>query len=107
MIVRVWRCETKKGQDRQFLKFLENYATPVLKKQPGCISWIFGREKVNLRNFLIITVWKDYKSLKRFTGPNWKEARIDPEEEAQLKGVPRIEHYKWVSFLKKSPRKAS
>ncbi|HZW55183.1 MAG TPA: antibiotic biosynthesis monooxygenase [Nitrososphaerales archaeon] len=94
----MWRCRTRRGQEGRFLEFLKNHATPILKKQPGCISWLYGRERNNQKNFLIVTVWKDQRSLRKFTGPKWKSARIDPEEKSQLAGMPDVEHYDAVSY---------
>jgi len=45
-----------------------------------------------------VTVWKDQRSLRKFTGPKWKSARIDPEEKSQLAGMPDVEHYDAVSY---------
>lgn len=33
-------------------------------------------------------IWKDAKALTDFAGENWREARIEPEEEHLIEAVP-------------------
>jgi len=100
MIIRVWRCTISRGKEKKFLSFLNEHAGPILRTQKGCVCWFFGkdgsRDDGKRRCFVIVTVWDDLVSLKRFTGSKWKMARIDKEEKSLLGGMPKLEHFESI-----------
>jgi len=51
------------------------------------------------QNGVVVTVWRDLDSLKKFTGERWNEPVIHPNEAPLLEGKPKVEHYTLVGTL--------
>ncbi len=96
MIIRVYRAITHDGKAEEFKRiFLEN-ALPRLRQQPGLISATPGLPlETSPNEFLMVMLWQDLDSVRRFAGENWQQARIDPDEADLLKET-FVYHYEAV-----------
>lgn len=92
MIIRIF---TSKCKVHEMEKFFLEQALPQLEQQLGCLYAFTGRN-VEKQEVTVITIWKSLEDLKNFTGTNWKEPKVVPEEEPLLIGKPRVSHYELV-----------
>ncbi|GBC70229.1 hypothetical protein HRbin01_01939 [archaeon HR01] len=95
MIVRVWRCRISSAEG--FREFTDKDALPILRSQEGCIAAYVGLD--DLQNGIVVTVWRDLESLRRFAGDDWREPVIHPNEVKLLAEKPKVEHYTLVGML--------
>ncbi|MEM3096011.1 MAG: hypothetical protein QW756_00015 [Nitrososphaerota archaeon] len=95
MIVRVWRCRISSVEG--FRRFTHEDALPILRRQDGCMSAVVGVD--DSQNGVVVTVWRDLDTLKRFAGEQWAEPVIHPNEVGLLVGTPNVEHYSLVGML--------
>ena len=98
MIARIWRGKVKEDKVESFLKTVHEHDIPILNSQLGCLQALVGKEKSGESNFVILSIWKNLESLKKFTGPNWKDSVPGPTEEKLVEGVPTVEHYLLTPF---------
>lgn len=93
MLIRVFRATVHEGQQDAFEKFFKETALPEIRRQDGLVAVTVGLpHDPTPREFLMITVWRDLESLQGFTGENWREAVIHPDEEHLVEEA-RVEHY--------------
>ena len=98
MIIRIWRGKVRKDAIQSFQDNVNNHDIPILNSQPGCIQTLVGKQKGSDTEYLILTIWEDLDSLKKFTGPEWKKSVPGPTEESLLEGVAVVEHYSLTPF---------
>ena len=85
MIIRVFRARVHDGKQKKFEKFLHEHAVPLLRKQTGILSIQLGTPTEHTpEEFVVISTWKDLNALKGFTGEQWQEPVIDPNEKDLL-----------------------
>jgi len=92
MIVRVFRARTRPGKAEAFRKFFEEQALPVMREQRGLVRVEIGWPMAPTDEFLMITVWRDLDSLRAFSGDDWMQAKLLPEERPLLDEV-FVHHY--------------
>lgn len=97
MLIRVWRGKVRPNLLPEFHRFTDGTALPLLRKQDGFVGATVGASKANELEFIVVSVWKDIDSLKKFLGPEWNKAFMHPEEVPILDGYPSVEHYDIVS----------
>ncbi len=97
MIIRIFRTRVKANKVQEFEKFINTKGVPNLKKQTGCVASYAGRHDKKSTDFVVVSVWKDLDSLKKFTGASWQKPRLDPEEAALIDDLAEVEHYSAVS----------
>ena len=92
-IIRVFRATAKAGSESAFESFFVNEALEIVRKQKGFVEAQIGLPTPDRpRAFLMVTTWDDLESLIGFTGENWKDAVIDPQE-APLLSEASVEHF--------------
>jgi len=87
MIVRIFRARTREGKADAFRRFFEEKALPVVRAQRGLVRVEVGWPMAPTDEFLMITVWRDLESLRGFSGDDWAQAKLLPEERPLLKEV--------------------
>lgn len=93
MLIRVWRGRVRHDSLPAFHKFTNQTALPLLQKQDGFIQATVGTSKADDTQFIVVSLWRDVDSLKKFLGPEWDKAFMHPEEVPILDGNPTVEHY--------------
>jgi hypothetical protein len=57
----------------------QRVSVPLMSAQPGSLTWRMGAERPDRPDdFVFISLWRDLKSLKAFTGEEWEAASIVP-----------------------------
>ena len=93
MIMRIFRAVVHEGQQEAFQEFFLETALPLVRSQEGLISAQVGLpEEDSPEEFSMLMLWKDLESLKKFTGEEWHEAVILPDEFHLVKEV-FVHHY--------------
>src|SRR2546421_7410909 len=93
MIIRVFHVQVQPGMRGDFERFLREVAIPKLQAQAGLLQLHVGTPMEETPDeFAVILMWKHLASLQAFTGPQWREAVILPEEALLLKST-RLHHY--------------
>lgn len=81
MILRLYRAIVHEGRQDGFRKFIEETAIPVLNAQDGMerlhVGW---PHETSPREFSMVMVWRDLDALKTFTGEDWDQAVVHPDE---------------------------
>jgi hypothetical protein len=93
MILRVFHVTVHDGMAVEFENFFRTIVVPLVKSFPGMLSIATGKPRPATPNdFCMTMIWKDVGALKNFAGENWREARIEPEEE-HLIASNSVTHY--------------
>src|SRR5436309_2340896 len=93
MIVRVFRARVRPGKKAEFEQTVRQHSIPLVEAQKGLITYYVGRPvDSNDDEFIMVTVWPDLDTLKKFTGPDWNRSII-PEQEQPLLIESSVEHY--------------
>lgn len=93
MIIRVFHAQIHPGMSGDFERFLHEIAIPQLQAQAGLLHFHVGTPMEETPDeFALILIWEDLASLQAFTGPEWREAVILPEDAPLLKST-HLHHY--------------
>ncbi len=93
MILRVYRAVVCEGQQAAFQAFLEETAIPVLRACKGMSALRVGwPHEASPREFSMIMEWETLEDLIAFTGENWREAVVHPDE-AHLLEASYVSHF--------------
>jgi heme-degrading monooxygenase HmoA len=85
MILRTWHGRTSLADADDYEGFMRHRAAPDYKSVPGLIRAIFTRRDDELAaHFLLITIWQDLESVKRFAGSDPERAKYYEEDERYL-----------------------
>jgi quinol monooxygenase YgiN len=97
MIVRVWSCRCERPKLEGFKSFIHSEFLPELKRNDGCLQALVAQDtSLSQPRIIIITVWRDLDSIKRFTGPQWRNAIVNPKAAVFIDGEPKLEHFELV-----------
>jgi quinol monooxygenase YgiN len=93
MITRFFRAIVHDGKQEEFRKFFVGTMLPIVRSQEGLISASIGLpHEVSPNEFSMVMVWRDLNALKGFSGENWQNAVIHPDEKHLLKET-YVYHY--------------
>jgi heme-degrading monooxygenase HmoA len=77
MIIRVFRPTIRPGKEREFEAFLRDTAVPLVSQQAGLLAQHVGRPRdPSSTEYVYVTVWEDFESVRAFAGERWQEAVI-------------------------------
>jgi quinol monooxygenase YgiN len=97
MIVRVWTCKCQRPKLEGFKSFIHNEFLPSLKNNAGCLQALVAQDtKMTQPKVVIISVWRDLNSIKSVTGPQWRNAIVNPKAALFIDGEPTLEHFELV-----------
>ena len=86
MITRFFRAIVHDGKQDEFQKFFVGTMLGIVRSQKGLVSAHIGLpHEVSPNEFSMVMVWKDMDALKGFSGENWQNAVIHPDEKHLLK----------------------
>lgn len=96
MIMRVFQASTHPGKEAEFSKFFHETAIPLIKEMPGLISVSAGAPRPESpTEFSMITIWRDLDALMEFTGEDYANPAIHPDEAALVRAR-SVKHYELV-----------
>jgi quinol monooxygenase YgiN len=94
VIIRVFRARIRKGRTAEFKKMVQEQSIPWLEDTAGMLSYFpgepFGEDS---RDFAMITMWRDLKSLQAFSGKDWDNPVVTEDEEPLVEAM-FADHYR-------------
>ncbi len=95
MIARVWKGETRKEDEGRYLGYLNQTGRKNCLATPGNngVS-IFHRIHDDKAEFVFVSLWDSYDSIRKFAGNDFKKAVYYPEDTKYLLALdPEVIHY--------------
>jgi heme-degrading monooxygenase HmoA len=101
MIIREWRGRALRSREGAYLAHFNNSVLPQLKDVPGFIgAHLMSRSKGALVEFVVLTRWDSYDSIRRFAGPRFERAVVEPAAAAALTDFdPVVQHYEILTDI--------
>ena len=95
MIIREWRGRALRSREGAYLDHFNNSVLPQLKDVPGFIgAHLCCRPKGELTEFVVLTRWESFEAIRRFAGPKFERAVVEPAAAAALADFdPVVQHY--------------
>lgn len=81
MIVRVFRARIREGRIEDFRQMVKEQSIPWLESAEGMLGYIPGEPYAEDDNeFVMVTLWRDQASLEAFSGEDWANPVVTPDE---------------------------
>ena len=95
MIIREWRGRALRSREGEYLAHFNNSVLPQLKNVPGFIgAHVMSRPKGDLMEFVVLTRWESFDAIRRFAGPKFERAVVEPAAAVALTDFdPMVQHY--------------
>ena len=94
MIARIWIGNVQKAKRNKFIEYIKHTGLPGLKKTKGNLGvQILIKDFDTISHLMIISFWDSEESIKNFTGPDHKKARLYPNDHKYLISMEPIVHY--------------
>lgn len=95
MIIREWRGRAQRSREGAYLAHFNNSVLPQLQDVPGFIgAHLMSRPKGELVEFVVLTRWESFDAIRRFAGPKFERAVVEPAAaEALTDFDPTVQHY--------------
>jgi heme-degrading monooxygenase HmoA len=93
VIIRVFRTKVRPGTHKEYEALIRERVVPLMLEAPGLISLHAGFPLDDPpEEFLLMSVWQDLASMRKFVGRRWREAVVLPgEEHLVLHSI--VDHY--------------
>ena len=95
MIARQWVGETLESDADTYGKYLEETGVKEIRATKGNQGvWLMRRVREGRAEFVVISLWDSFDSIKAFAGPEYERAVYYPEDmKFLLKADPYVTHY--------------
>jgi heme-degrading monooxygenase HmoA len=95
MIARQWIGETLESDADSYGKYLEETGVKEIRATKGNQGvWLMRRVREGRAEFLVISLWDSFDSVKAFAGPEYEKAVYYPEDRKYLLRLdPDVTHY--------------
>ncbi len=81
MIIRVFRARIRPDKVVEFKRMVQEQSIPWLTSTKSMLGYSAGEPLgTDEREFVMVTLWQDVESLKRFVGENWQTPIVTAEE---------------------------
>ena len=98
-IIRVFRARAVAGKEAELAKKLATTSVGVVSGKAGFVGHLAGQPaETTGRDFVFITMWKDFAALKAVFGDGWRESFLPPGY-AEIIDQHSIEHYELTAGL--------
>jgi len=98
MIARTWSGRTKREHADAYLQVVRETGLTEICQTPGNRgAWLLRREDGNEAEFLLLSLWDSFDSIRAFAGCDAEKARYYPEDDRYLlKKAENVVHYEVV-----------
>jgi heme-degrading monooxygenase HmoA len=95
MIARQWIGETQESDADSYFKYLEETGVKECRATKGNQGvWLLRRVHDGRAEFVFISLWDSFESIKAFAGPDYENAVYYPEDKKFLLRLdPRVTHF--------------
>jgi hypothetical protein len=85
MIARIWRGATASKDAADYIEYLRATGIKAYQETPGNrAAWIFWRERGDLAEFLVVSLWESREAIAGFAGQDIDRAVFYPEDDHYL-----------------------
>ncbi len=100
MITRIWHGKTKKEDADIYRQYVIDTGIKEYLRTNGNIdAQIWQKDEDGITHIWTVTKWKDFDSIKKFSGDGFQKAKYYPEDEKYLlEFEPYVEHYRTFAF---------
>ena len=101
MIARTWSGRTKLEHAEAYLQVVRETGLTDIPRTPGNQgAWLLRREDGDEAEFLLVSLWDSFDSIRAFAGPDVEKARYYPEDDPYLlEKAETIVHYEVVQNM--------
>lgn len=102
MIARIWKGTTLEKDTETYLQYLEKTGLKDYRKTKGNLGvQLLLKTEDGISEFVLISFWDSYDSIRKFSGENIDKARYYPEDKKYLlKLEPNVAHYTVTNLLR-------
>ena len=95
MIARSWRGRTKAADRERYVEYLERTGCRDLRSTPGNQGvFVLSRTDGDVAEFVLVSLWDSFESIRKFAGPDAELARYYPEDsQFLLEMEPHVTHF--------------
>ncbi|MCH7618190.1 MAG: antibiotic biosynthesis monooxygenase [Candidatus Marinimicrobia bacterium] len=99
MIMRIWKGSTHRSDSDSYYEYLQETGVKEYRKTTGNHGVYVLRRNVDDRSeFLLLSLWDSFESIKRFAGSDYEKAVFYPEDTKYLvKFDKHVEHFEVLS----------
>jgi len=99
MIMRIWKSSTHRSDSDSYYEYLQETGVKEYRKTTGNHGVYVLRRNVDDRSeFLLLSLWDSFESIKRFAGSDYEKAVFYPEDAKYLvKFDKHVEHFEVLS----------
>lgn len=85
LITRIWHGKTKAEHADEYLQYMTDTASKIIKKSQGILFInILRRMEGNICHFWTLTKWDSIESIKKFAGRDYERAKYYPRDKDYL-----------------------
>jgi heme-degrading monooxygenase HmoA len=94
-VARIWIGHTRPEDREEYVRYLEKSGMAEYRATPGNLgAWLLVREVEGRAEFLTLSFWDSWESIRRFAGPDPERARYFPDDERYLLEFPEtVRHF--------------
>jgi hypothetical protein len=93
MILRIVHTLVLPGKQAEYEKLMREVSIPHIKSQRNILAYFVGRPMGSSPDdFVFITLWQDFASVKAFAGENWEQPVLR-DKEIRLVKEASVRHY--------------
>jgi heme-degrading monooxygenase HmoA len=95
MIARIWRGRTSEQDADAYLQYLERTGVKDHRSIEGNRGdYVMRKTDNGVSEFLVISLWESFESIRKFAGPDPEVSVYYPEDEKYLLEMePKVSHY--------------
>jgi heme-degrading monooxygenase HmoA len=105
MILRMWKASAPVERAEEYVRHVTEKVFPSLSRIEGhCGAYLLRRQVDDGIQFMVLTLWENMESIRRFAGRDTDRAVVEPEARSALKDFDTtVSHFEVLE----SPAKAS
>ena len=98
-IVRIFRARARAGKEGVLAGKLATTSAALVRDQAALVAYIAGApEPGSPRDFLFMTIWRDFQGMKALFGEDWKVSLLPPGYDELIESC-SVEHYEMTDHL--------
>ncbi len=99
MIARIWHGRTPAAKGEAYFEYVMESGVKAFRETKGNQgAFVLRRVSGDVAEFLTISLWDSYESIRAFAGPQFEKARyFDKDREFLLEFEPNVAHYEVLS----------
>ncbi len=98
-LVRIFKARARPGRERELADKLSTTSAALVRDNAGLVTYLAGGpSQAGDRDFVFITIWRDFNAMKEFFGAEWPRSLLPPGYAALIEHC-SVEHYELTGQL--------